>query len=75
VASVGTRRLGGVEVQERRGPTVLKINGGGCQEWKTRRSRASRGRTGWKQAIGFLQILDGKTLKHAKTTEAENIGR
>jgi hypothetical protein len=28
-----------------------------------------------KQAIGFLGFLDGKTLKHAKTTEAESIGR
>jgi len=27
---------------------------------------------GRKQAIRFLGLLDGKTLKHAKTTEAEN---
>jgi hypothetical protein len=29
---------------------------------------------GGKQAIGFLDTLDGKTLKHAKTTSAENRG-
>jgi len=39
VASVGARRLGGVEVQERRGPAVLKRNGRGFQEPKTRWSR------------------------------------
>jgi len=32
----------------------------------------TQGRTGGKQAMGFLLPLDGKTLKHAKTTEAEN---
>jgi hypothetical protein len=33
--------LGGVEVQERRGPAVLKKDGGGFQEPKTRWSRDS----------------------------------
>jgi len=39
VASAGVRRLGGVEVQERRGPVVLKKDGRGFQEPKTRWSR------------------------------------
>jgi hypothetical protein len=32
----------------------------------------SQGRTGGKQAIRFLGFLDGNTLKHTKTTKAEN---
>jgi hypothetical protein len=74
VASAGRRRLGGVEVQERRGPIDLKRNDRGGQRLKTRWSRGTEGRTGWEQAIGFLDPLDGKTLKHAKTTEAESWG-
>jgi N-methylhydantoinase B/oxoprolinase/acetone carboxylase alpha subunit len=72
VASVGARRLGGVEVQERRSPVVLKRTAGASRNRKPDGPGTSQGRTGGKQAIGFLGFLDGKTLKHAKTTEAEN---
>jgi hypothetical protein len=66
---------GGVEVHERRVSIDLKRNGRGGERMKTRWSRGTEGRTGWKQAMSFLTLLDGKTLKHTKTTAAENSGR
>jgi hypothetical protein len=64
--------LGGVEVQERREPVDLKKTAGAFRNRKPDGPGTSQGRTGGKQAIGFLGFLDVKTLKHAKTTEAEN---
>jgi len=59
-------------VQERRVSIDLKRNDWGGERVKTRWLRGTEERTGWKQAISFLASLGGKTLKHAKTTEAES---
>ena len=56
-------------MQERMNLTERTVRGG--QALKARGSDDRKGRTGWKQAIGFLGSLDKKTLKHARTTRAE----
>jgi len=47
----------------------------GASKLKTLGSGESLGRKGRRQAMSLLGFLDGKTLKHARTTWAENGGR
>jgi len=49
--------LGGVEVHERRGPPVLKRNGRGCQELKTRWSRDNPRTDGEEASHRFPKFL------------------
>jgi len=58
-------------VQERRRPTFLKKNVGAVKDRKPYGSRKPKNVRERKQAISFLGSLNGKTLKHTKTTEAE----
>jgi hypothetical protein len=63
---------GGVEVQERRAPAVSRGTAGAARNGRPEGPGRTQGRTGWRQAIGLLGSLDGKTLEHAKTTWAES---
>jgi len=66
---------GGVEVQERRAPAVSKETTGAAGNRRPEGPGRTQGRTGGRQAIRLLGFPDGKTLKHAKTTWAESVGR
>jgi len=76
VASVGVRRLRWR--RSAREESLFRFVKGTIEAAKDGRPegpRKAKGRTGRKQAIGFLRSLGGKTLKHTKTTEAENQDR
>jgi len=72
----GKRRKKTLKVASKckRGEALLLRKGavGAARGFKPEGSGITEERTGRKQAIGFQNLLDGKTLKHAKTTEAEN---
>jgi hypothetical protein len=73
VASVGERRL-----RWRRSAREERLHGFEKERWglpgaeDPRVPGEPKDERGRKQAISFLGVLDGKTLKHTKTTEAES---